>query len=131
MLEFFDIHTDMGCTLFPKILEIPHQMEYLTQLYEECAVSHEIMNLPIGNVIRILWTDPHRYLPLSTKTNLKEDTTGWKNNELVERVCIKYKQKNNIATHEYLIPNQIYNEVKALSRSLCVNNKYSQNLTSS
>ena len=47
-------HTNLGFPLALKILERLHQMDYLNLLYEESAVINEILDLPIGNVLRIL-----------------------------------------------------------------------------
>ena len=63
--------------------------------------------------------------------NLKEDKSGWKKAEPVERVYIKYYPKNNLSTHEDIIPNQREKEVKALTISVCVTNDANQNLNPS
>ena len=38
--------------------------------------------------------------------NFKEDKPGWKKAEPVKRVYIKYDPKNNLPTHEDILPNQ-------------------------
>ena len=68
MWGYCKIHPDLVCPLFPKIPGIPHQMEYLTQLYESTVVFHERMNLPIDNLCRLLWNVSPPYWPLATKT---------------------------------------------------------------
>ena len=50
----FISETDHKSLNTPQSLEIPHQMEYLTKLYEEFAVPHESINLTIGNKGRLL-----------------------------------------------------------------------------
>ena len=54
MLEYLDIHPNLGCLLVPKSLEIPRQMGYPTQSSEATVVPYESMNVPIGNVCRLL-----------------------------------------------------------------------------
>ena len=61
--------------------------------------------------------------------NLKEENPGWKKAEPIERVNIKYDPKNNIPTHEAILPNQIEKEVKALASAVCVTNEANQKLT--
>ena len=45
----------------------------------------------------------------------------------VEKFYIKYYPKNNLLTHEAIIPNHIYNEVTALASAICVTNEANQN----
>ena len=54
MLEFCNIHPNMGCPLAPKSLEIPRQMGYLNQSYEVSDVPHDSINVIIGNVRSLL-----------------------------------------------------------------------------
>ena len=54
--------------------------------------------------------------------NFKEDNPGWQKVKPVERVYVKYDPKNNLKTHEAILPNQIYKEVKALASAVCVTN---------
>ena len=61
--------------------------------------------------------------------DLKEDKPGWQNASPIERVYVKYDPNNNLPTHEVSIPNQRYQEVKALASAVCVTNEANQNLT--
>ena len=45
----------------------------------------------------------------------------------MKRVYIKYHPNNNLPTHEDLLPNQRYKEVKALESAVCDTNKLNQN----
>ena len=63
------------------------------------------------------------------KLDLKEDKTDWQKAETVERVYVKYDQKNNLPTHNATLPNQREKEVKALKSAVCVTNEANQNLT--
>ena len=51
---------------------------------------------------------------------MKENKPGWQKAEPVERVYVKYNQKNNLPTHEANIPNKIEKEVKALVSAVFV-----------
>ena len=54
---------------------------------------------------------------------MKDDKPGWQKAEPVQRVYVKYDPKNNLLTHEDIIPNQRYKEVKALEIVVCVTNE--------
>ena len=60
-LKSCDIHTDMGFNLVPQSLKIPRQMGYTTQSNESSAVPHEKINVPIGNISRLLLADTPTY----------------------------------------------------------------------
>ena len=62
---------------------------------------------------------------------MKEDKPGWQKAKPVDRVYLKYDPKNNLPTHEAIIPNQIQKEVKAFTRAVCVTNEANQNLNPS
>ena len=62
---------------------------------------------------------------------MKEEKLGWKKYEPVERFYVKYDSKNNLPTHEDILPYQREKEVKALASSVCVTNEANQNLTPS
>ena len=49
----------------------------------------------------------------------------------MERVYINYEPKNNLPTHEAVLPNQIEKGVKALASVVSVTNDTNQNLTPS
>ena len=49
----------------------------------------------------------------------------------MERVYINSDPNKNLPTHEYIILKQRYKEVKALTSSICFNNKANHNLTPS
>ena len=63
--------------------------------------------------------------------NFKGDKPGWKKSEPVERFYIKYDPKENLPSHEGIIPNQREKDVKALESAVCVTRKANQNLTHS
>ena len=63
--------------------------------------------------------------------NMKEDKPGCQKAKPVERVYINYEPKNNLPTHEDIIPNHIQKEFKALSIDVYVTNEANQNLTPS
>ena len=46
------------------------------------------------------------------ENNLKEEKPGWQKAEPVEEFYIKYYPNNNLPTHEAILPNQRYKEVK-------------------
>ena len=46
-------------------------------------------------------------------------------------VEFKYDRKNNLPTHETILPNQRDKEVKALTSAVCVTNEANHNLTPS
>ena len=45
---------------------------------------------------------------------MKENNPGWQKAEPVERVYANYDPKNNLPTHEAILPNHKYKEVEAL-----------------
>ena len=49
----------------------------------------------------------------------------------MERDYIKYDPKKNLPTHEHIIPNQRYKDIKALESAVYVTNETTQNLTPS
>ena len=49
----------------------------------------------------------------------------------MERVCIKYDPKNNLPTHDDILPNQTEKEARALEITVCVTNEDNHNLTTS
>ena len=51
---------------------------------------------------------------------MKEDKSGWKKAETVERVYIKYDPNDNLTIDETIIPNQRDKEVKALASAVCL-----------
>ena len=61
--------------------------------------------------------------------NFKEDNTGQQKAKPVDRVYIKYDPKNNLPTHENILPNQIQKTVKALESFFPVFKRDNQNLT--
>ena len=62
--------------------------------------------------------------------NLKEDKLSWQKTKIVQKFQVKYEPKNNLPTHEAILPNQGQKEDKALASTICVTNKANQNLTS-
>ena len=48
--------------------------------------------------------------------NFNENNLVWQKYKPVERVYIKYYPKNNLPTHNVIVPNQIKKGVKSLSR---------------
>ena len=54
--------------------------------------------------------------------NLKKYKSGWQKAKPVERVYVKYDQKNNLPTHEATIPNQIDKKFKVLTSAVCITN---------
>ena len=62
---------------------------------------------------------------------MKEDKPGWKKDDTVERVYVKYDPKKKIPNHEDILPNQREKGVKELSSAVCVTNESNQNLTTS
>ena len=62
---------------------------------------------------------------------LKEDKPGCKKAEYVEMIYTKYQPSNTLPTHEYIIPNQIYKEIKEPEIYACVTNEAKHNLTTS
>ena len=60
---------------------------------------------------------------------MKEDKPFWQKAKPVERVYIKYDQKNNLPTQEAILYNQREKEVKALTSAICVTNETSHNIT--
>ena len=62
---------------------------------------------------------------------MKDNKLGWHKTEPVDRVNIKYDPKNNLPTHEAILPNHIDKDFKPLAISVCVTNKSNQNLTPS
>ena len=62
---------------------------------------------------------------------MKEEKPDWQKAEPVERVYIKYDPKKNLTTHEYIFPNQIEKEAKALVNAICVTNEANHNLNPS
>ena len=53
---------------------------------------------------------------------MEEVKTWWQKVEPVERVYINYDPKNNLPTHEVILPNHKEKEVKALASAVCVTN---------
>ena len=64
MLDYCEIHPDMGCPLIPKSLKIPRQTGYLTQYYEASDVHCKSINVSIENVYRLLCRRTHPSLLL-------------------------------------------------------------------
>ena len=56
-----------------------------------------------GTFLYHCWDEHDSYVEL----NLEEDKPGWQKTEPMERFYIKYDPKNNLPTHEYILPNQI------------------------
>ena len=62
---------------------------------------------------------------------MKEEKLGGKKAKPVERFYIKYDPKNNLPTHEPILPKYIEKKVKAFSSSVFITNDANQNLTNS
>ena len=58
-----------------------------------------------------------------------EDNPGWEKAKPLERRYIKYEPKNNLPTHEYIVPNHIDKGLKSLESAVCVNNEANKKLT--
>ena len=63
--------------------------------------------------------------------NLKDNYPGWQKPGHLKRLYIKYDPKNNLPTHKFNLPKQIYKEVKLLENIICVTIDAKQNLTPS
>ena len=62
---------------------------------------------------------------------MKEHKPGWQNAEPVDNFYIEYDPKNNLPTHEDILPNERENEIKALESAVFVTNEANQNLNPS
>ena len=122
----YSIISESGCMVL-----LQYQAYYVTGLPKDfCIICLQGICTPEGNKVTFIahfHDDNDRY----TQLNLKDENPGQQKDEHMERVYIKYQPNEKLPTYEALLSNQIQKDIKALARTVYVNNNAKQNLTTS